>query len=265
MKQFTVIPARRVRSAWSRSRLSLAVLLFCAAFVSLAQAGLPAATRWADPSTVRLDVEFPGEGYHATWDMARCDCGDLLIRSELSVPGSVESGESMLVGGRVVLSRGFNDAEEELLGASLDAPALMMQLALSLLERVAPAGPSASVGTAQVDFDEPLNPIHLDSGSAAGSFWAPWSVSGTITALNESQRQFDFNFRFSTGNPGEELIGSMRLWGTAEYARKPFPVDPSSSLSDWVISWREAADPAMAASADIQTLESLRKLLRRTR
>ena len=170
MKIFTVIPGGKFRNAWSRSGWLLSVLLFYATSVNLAQAAeLPAATRWADPSTVRLDVEFPGEGYHATWDMARCDCGDLLIRSELSVPGSVESGESMLVGGRVVLSRGFNDAEEELLGASLDAPALMMQLALSLLERVAPAGPSASVGTAKVDFEEPLNPIHLDSGSAAGS------------------------------------------------------------------------------------------------
>jgi hypothetical protein len=265
MKIFTVILRRSLKNAWPRSALPLAVMLFCAASVNLAQAGLPAATRWADPSTVQLDVEFPGEGYHATWDMARCDCGDLLIRSELSVPGSVESGESILVGGRVVLSRGFNDKEEELLGASLDAPALMMQLALSLLERVAPAGPSALVGTTAVDFEEPLNPIHLDSGGAAGSFWAPWSVSGTINAPDESQRQFDFHFRFSTGNPGEELIGSMRLWGAAEYAQKPFPVDPSSSLSDWVISWREEADPAMAASADIQTLESLRKLLRQTR
>ena len=265
MTNRTVIPGKRFRNAWSQSGWALAVLLFCVTFSGAVLAELPSATRWADPSTVRLDVEFPGEGYHATWDMARCDCGDLLIRSELSVPGSVESGESMLVGGRVVLSRGFSDAEEELLGASLDAPALMMQLVLSLLERVAPAGPSASVGTTEVAFDEPLNPIHLDSGGAAGSFWAPWSVNGTITALDESQRQFDFHFRFSTGNPGEELLGSMRLWGTAEYARKPFPVEPSSILSDWVISWRDEADPAMAASVDIQTLGALRKLLQQTR
>jgi len=245
--------------------LALVFLLFSAIPASGVQAELPPATRWADPSSVRLDVEFPGEGYHATWNMARCDCGDLLIESELSAPGEVESGESMLVGGRVVLSRGFGDTDAELLGNSLDAPALMMQLVLSLLERVAPDGPSASAGNSEIAFEEPLNPIHLDSGGAAGSFWAPWSVKGTIKAPTESQREFDFHFRFSTGNPGEELIGSMRLWGTADYAKKSFPVEPLSALDDWVVSWRDEEDPAKAAADDVQTLQALRKLLQQTK
>ena len=265
MKIFTANLQGTRSNNWPIRLSALAVCLFFVTCAGPAQAELQPATRWADPSSVRLDVEFPGDGYHATWDMFRCDCGDLLIRSELSAPGAVESGESMLVSGRVVLSRGFGDTNEELLGASLDAPALMMQLVLSLLEREAPEGPSASTGTRDVAMQEPLNPIHLDSGGAAGSFWAPWSVTGTIKAPNESQRQFDFQFRFSTGNPGEELLGSMRLWGTSEYAEKDFPVEASSVLSGWVMSWRDEADPAAAVAADIQTLEALRKLLRQTK
>jgi hypothetical protein len=241
------------------------VLLFSSLlllFAASTHAALPPETRWADPSSVSLEVEFPGNGYHATWDMFRCSCGDLLIRSELSVPGAVESGESLLVSGRVVLSRGFGDADESLLGASLDAPALMMQLVLTLLERVAPAGPSGIFNGDEVSVDEAAIQIYLDSGGAEGTFWAPWSVTATIKPLNETARQFDLRFQFSTGNPGEELIGSMRLWGTAEYARLPFPIESTAALSDWVMTWRNETDPAIGATENLSTLGELRELLK---
>jgi len=242
------------------------LFLLCGlSFVLTAQAELPPETRWADPSSVQLDIEFPGDGYHANWEMFRCDCGDLLIRSELSVPGETESGESLLVAGRVVLNRGFGDSDEELLGASLDAPALMMQLVLSLLDRIEPAGPSVITADRQVDVNEPLNPIHLDSGGASGTFWAPWSVKGSLKPVTDTRRQFVLNFSFSTGNPGEEMLGSMRLWGLAEFARREFPIPPSTELSGWSINWRNETDPAIAAAADAETLEELRKLLRKSR
>ena len=248
-------------------RSSICLFLTCLCLLSrpVAAAELSSATRWADPSSVRLDVEFPGNGYHATWELFRCDCGDLMIRSELSVPGEVESGETVLVGGRVILTRGFDNEDETLLGASLDAPALMMQLVLSLLERIAPAGPSANNASTDVAMEEPLHPIHLDSGDAAGSFRAPWAVEGTIAPLTESKRQFDLSFRFSTGNPGEELLGSMRLWGSAEYAPGVFPLAEDALLSDWTVTVRDADDIAASAVSDVASVDSLRKLLRRTK
>lgn len=226
-------------------------------FSVCAVAGLPPETRWADPVSVRLDVEFPGTGYHANWKLFRCDCGDLLVRSELSIPGEVEKGETMLVGGRVVLSRGFGEDQAEL-GSSLDAPALMMQLALRLLERSLPAGPSMLNGLENVSVEDLIGPIHLDTGTAAGSFFAPWNVQGTVESVGESQRRFDLQFRFSTGNPGEELVGSMRLSGLAEFAGLAFPYPPSTSLQGWQLNWRDEADPAAAESAGSETLGELR-------
>jgi len=114
----------------------LAVLLFGA---TPASAEITPETRWADPSRVDLSVEFPGEGYHANWELFRCDCGDLLVRSELSAPDAVDRGETLLLQGRAVLSRGFGEHQDEL-GSSLDAPALMMQLALRLLDWAFPKG-----------------------------------------------------------------------------------------------------------------------------
>jgi hypothetical protein len=245
-----------------RAILTTQLLCVCLlACLAPARAELAPETRWADPSSVRLDVEFPGDGYHATWELFRCDCGDLLVRSELSIPGEVEKGETLLVEGRAILSRGFGEHQAEL-GSSLDAPALMMQLALRLLERSAPAGPSTITGPGDVAVDEQISPIHLDSGSAAGSFTAPWSVKGTIEPVGETKRRFDLQFRFSTGNPGEDLAGAMRLSGLAEYADTQFPLTPSSVLEGWQLNWRDEADPAAGAAQSAATLEELRGLIR---
>jgi len=214
-------------------------------------------TRWADPSSVRLDVDFPGNGYHAHWDMFRCQCGDLLIRWELTVPGEAETGETLLVKGRVVMSRGFGKYQDDL-GPSLDAPALMLQTALLLLERSAPAGPSATAEQTEVDVEDGINPIHVDSGTAAGSYLAPWRVKGTISPVSETRRKFNLEFTFSTGNPGEELAGNMRLSGLAEYADNEFPQPPSTPLEGWQLFWLDDADPAAEDAANLRTLADLR-------
>ncbi len=132
-------------------------------------AGLPTETRWADPSSVQLNIEFPGNGYHASWELFRCSCGDLLVRAEMAVPGEVESGELLLIGGRAVLTRGFDVYKAEA-AASLDAAALMMQLALRLLERSAPGGPADISAPVKVDLLDEINHIYLDTGYAEGAF-----------------------------------------------------------------------------------------------
>ncbi|MEE8496475.1 MAG: hypothetical protein V3S21_08355 [Xanthomonadales bacterium] len=220
-------------------------------------AELPAETRWADPSSVRLDVDFPGVGYHASWVMFRCQCGDLLIRWELNLPGETEKGETLLVNGRVVLSRGFGEYREEL-GTSLDAPALMMQTALLLLERSVPKGPSAIVKNTEVEVEDEINPIHVDSGTAAGSYMAPWLVQGTIRPTSATRRKFDLEFTFSTGKPGEELAGNMRLSGIAEYGDGEFPQPPSTPLEGWQLFWIDEEDPAAEGAAELTTLAQLR-------
>lgn len=232
--------------------------LICLLILSLpVVAELPSETRWADPSSVRLDVDFPGNGYHASWLMFRCPCGDLLIRWELNVPGETQKGETLLVNRRVVLSRGFGEHQEEL-GSSLDAPALMMQTALLLLERSAPAGPAAITDNTEVRVDDEINPIHVDSGTAAGSYMAPWSVRGTIKLSSETRRKFDLDFTFSTGKPGEELAGNMRLSGLAEYGEGEFPQPPSTALEGWKLFWIDDADPAAKGAAKLTTLAELR-------
>ena len=243
-------------------------LLQCMAVICLASAlsvpGLRAeisdTTRWSDPSHVKLGVEFPGDGYHADWELFRCDCGDLLVRSELNVPGDVEAGETLLVGGRAVLSRGFaGDAE---LGASLDAPALMMQLALRLLERAEPGGPARITGDRDIDLVEEISPILLETYSATGGFQAPWSLQGRISPAGETRRRFDLHFEFKVGAGSAAQQGTIRLKGVADFAALDFPLAGAASLEDWKLTWRDDDDPARVRAAEGATLDDLRNAIR---
>lgn len=230
--------------------------------LSAAQADVTAETRWADPVRVDLGVEFPGDGYHADWELFRCDCGDLLVRSELSVPGEVDRGETLLVQGRAVMSRGFGEHQAEL-GSALDAPALMMQLALRLLERVEPGGPSRVEAPVEVDLLDEINPILLESWSAVGGFQAPWSVSGGISPAGADQRRFDLAFEFTAGAGSEAQKGQIRLKGLADFSTAAFPVPDSEGLEGWRLDWRDSNDPAIPDAAQAETLLELRQALKK--
>lgn len=238
--------------------------LLAAALLSLpalASAEITDGTRWADPTRVDLSVEFPGEGYHAQWELFRCDCGDLLVRSELSAPDAVNKGETLLLEGRAVLSRGFGEHQDEL-GSSLDAPALMLQLALRLLERVEPGGPARVTAPVDVDVVDAINQIHLESYSAVGGFHAPWSVQGSLAPAAAEQRRFDLRFAFSVGAGSDVQQGAMRLKGVADFAAGDFPLPGSGSLDGWALTWRDEQDPAIPAAAKARTLDELRAAIR---
>jgi len=238
-----------------------AVLIFASMIMTpgYSAAEISAETRWADPSRVQLNVEFPGDGYHASWELFRCDCGDLLVRSELNVPGEVEKGETLLVGGKAVLSRGFGERQAEL-GASLDAPALMMQLALRLLERAEPGGPAKITAATDVDLEDAIHHINLDTGVAVGGFRAPWKINGSISPPGQTQRRFDLRFTFSIGAEGEVQQASMRLSGLAEFAGGQFPLPGSTRIGDWDLTWRDEID---ALPAKAETLDELRASIRK--
>ena len=228
----------------------------------LMAAPLAAGVQWKDPSSMQLEVDFPGNGYHASWQLFRCSCGDLLIRSELVVPGEVTHGDILLVANRAVLTRGFGpEAEEEI---SFDAPALMMQLAMLLLQRAEPAGPAAINDRRQVDVEDKINYINLDTGAVAGGFPAPWRVQGTVWPQADTQRRFDLVFTFNPGGGAgtEQEQGRMKLAGVAEYAAGEFPLADGTRLGEWRLSWRDEDDAAAATAGKAASLAELRQLLK---
>ena len=216
--------------------------------------------RWGDPSHVVLDVTFPGDGYHANWEMFRCQCGDLLVHSELNIPGEAEKGETLMVARRAVLTRGFGEYQDEMAG-SLDAPALMMQTALRLLERAEPGGPSKVQDEVQVNVSEEIMNIMLDTGTAAGGYQAPWTVTGSIAPVGDTRRSFDLDFKFTVRDDSGELMVGMRLKGVADFAKTEFPVAGEEPLEGWLLTWRDEADPLATEARSLRTVEQLRQLI----
>ncbi|HKJ18866.1 MAG TPA: hypothetical protein VJ984_16040 [Xanthomonadales bacterium] len=210
---------------------------------------------WQDVTAVRLDVQFPGDGYHAKWLLHRCDCGDLLIESELDIPGDLERGELLLVEQRAVLERGFR-AEELQSQMSWDAPALMLQLTGYLLERSFPNGPASVTESTEIEVSENSEGIALDSGNAVGGFPAPWSVIASAKPVEGSKRNFDLEFHFAIPNSGE--TAKMRLKGVGDYAERDFPLSEDMPIEDWKLTWRNEDDPASSAR-NVRTLADLRE------
>ena len=233
--------------------------LLLAPLTALAQ--IAPETRWADPSHVILDMTFPGDGYHANWELFRCSCGDLLVHSDLAIPGETEKGETLMVARRAVLSRGYGVYQEEA-GSSMDAPALMMQLTLRLLERAEPGGPSKVEEEVSVDVTEEIMNIMLDTGTAVGGFQAPWSVKGKLAPAGDEKRRFDLDFTFTVRDDDGELEVTMHLKGMADFAKTPFPVAPTEPLENWTLTWRDDKDPLIAHMAGIKTLVDLRSLIK---
>lgn len=241
------------------------ILLATLALSAPLPAQLTSSTRWADPSVVKLMIEFPGQGYNATWNLFRCDCGDLLVRSDLNVPGETVSGDVLLVEQQVVLSRGFGKYADQA-AASIDTAALMLQLALRLLEHTVPGGPAQVKNQVEVAFSEPTIHLHLDTGAAAGSFFAPWSVEGTVEPGSDDQRRFQLEFTFMGGTPQEPVEGTMQLNGLADFADSVFPMPDDELLDGWNLDWRDSGLPG-AADADTPlpqavTLGELRNVLK---
>ena len=238
-----------------------AILLSLLLMPMAAIAQIAPETRWGDPSHVILDMTFPGDGYAANWELFRCSCGDLLVHSELAIPGEAEKGETMMVAQRAVLSRGYGEYLGEM-GSSMDAPALMMQLALRLLERAEPGGPSKIVEETSVDITEEIMNIMLDTGTAAGGFQAPWSAKGKLAPVGDTKRRFELEFTFTVRDDDGELDVAMHLKGEADFAKTPFPVNANEPLENWTLTWRDDTDPLISQMAGIKTLGDLRTLIK---
>ena len=222
-----------------------------------------AGTAWSQPFLTRLDITFAGGSFHARWDISRCDCGDLYIRAEETLPQEIRHGEQLLVDNTALLVRGYDGHEGALLPL-LDSPALMMQLLFVLLQKAAPAGPQVVHTMLNTDISEASVPIELDSGSAFGLFPAPWLLSGSIepgaAGRFRYELKFEYSFRAEINVSSREQI---LLSGFVDYTEQAFPVAGSELLDEWSLEWLQkniAQRPGLEPGI---SLDQFRKLVKK--
>jgi len=223
------------------------------------QAEVEKGTLWRDAVVTELDVDFGGTGFHARWRFHRCECGDLQVQVEQITPDDIQSGELLMVGGQLLLARGFQQQYVDI-EPLMQAPSLMLQLAYSLLDRSQPGGPYA-VGNKQLwDEAEEIRDFKLDTGLATGTFAAPWGVKGSGWKTDSGHRRFELLFRFSNPIPGNpEQTGSFGLSGDLDFSQQLFPYPGSTNLEGWKVQWLSLDERESKPAGKDITLDELRR------
>jgi hypothetical protein len=230
------------------------------ALLAGAEVDIAADTPWAQSAFTRLDVDFPGGEFHARWDIHRCACGDILVQAEETLPEGPSTGELLLVGGRVLLARGFANMDPG--AALLDSPMLMLQLLLVLVQQAEPAGPAAISAEREVDLAEEREPLRLDTGTAHGGFPAPWRLGGMLRPAEAGSRRFDLSFEFASGMVRRAAPdASMRLAGVMDFGDRAFPYDGKMRLKGWKVFMLDPDDAARIEGQPAGNLADLRALV----
>jgi len=247
--------ARKQRSC------SLLLVFLLVAGMQTATAEVEKNTLWRDAVVTVLDVDFTGTGFHARWQYHRCHCGDLLVQVEQIAPDGMLTGELLMVGGQVLLSRGFEGQGENIMPL-MQAPVLMLQLTDAILNRSEPRGPH-SVSTKQKwDVEEDKMDFNLRTGFATGTFAAPWRVDGSGWRTESGHRRFELNFQFTVPMPDDAVeTSSIGFTGDLDFRKQGFPYPESTVLDGWKIQRFAIGEEESKLVSDGLTLKKLREEL----
>jgi hypothetical protein len=165
----------------------------------------------------RIEVRSSARGVSSSMSIVIASNGDFLLRTE--------SGEMMVVGGRILLAKNVEMSAGAEIDA-LDAPVLDMRLAITLLEKGVPSGPASVRAQQPVSVSESAEPLEVSTSSASAQFPAPWSLHGMVTRVDATHLSFKLKFDFAQAT--QPLIIS----GTWERGT-PLTFPDSLSTSDW--------------------------------
>lgn len=214
---------------------------------------------WRDSVVTDLAVDFGGTGFHARWQLHRCQCGDLHVEVEQIAPDSMLTGELLMVDGVALLSRGFEQQGVDI-EPLIQAPSLMLQLAYSILNRVHPDGPYDVDSKQTWDLTEKTQSFNLDTGLATGVFAAPWEVKGSGWKTESGHRRFELLFRFSNPTPERaDATDYIKFSGDLDYLQQTFPYPATVVMDDWRIQWISLNDLESEPVEQGLTLEELRR------
>lgn len=215
-------------------------------------------TAWQDAAVTLLDVDFPDTGFHGRWEFFHCECGDVLLRLEQTAPDGVLTGEMLLVDGQVLLARG-DIAQVPDLEPMMQAPALMLQLALALINRALPDGPAAVPPPIEFDETEPRAPVDINTGMAFGQFQAPWQAVGKAWRAGPERRRFDLDFTFANPQPDDAGRTDRMVFNAGlDYGDVGFPLREETLLAGWRVQWMSRSETESTPAADDLTLAALR-------
>jgi hypothetical protein len=196
-------------------------------FVMLAMPLSVAADDWFAPTRVVIRTGMLLHRDYLSVTMITSASGDTRIDVKTFANGKTRAGQLLLVGGRILLVKDVEITPGAEIDA-VDAPALEVQLALKLLAKAVPSGPSAVTSTWPIQLSDQNEPIEVSTPSASGEYQAPWTLRGGLKRESSARVSFNLTFAFKGAPQPLTISGSWKQ-------TNPAPVFPDS-LS--VIGWR---------------------------
>lgn len=157
------------------------------------------------------------------------DTGDIQIDVEISQAGAIKNGKIMMIGGRVMTTRGpITDPGYEI--DALDGAILQLQLVTKLLGRAIPEGPATIKSSQHFDYSDSKTGVQIATPSAGGMMPAPWRVVGELKRGQADVVGFDLAFT----SPSREGKGTTAM----SFSGKLFnalntKIDDKMELASW--------------------------------
>jgi hypothetical protein len=146
-------------------------------------------------------------------------------------PGS-QQGEILVVAEKAMLTRSF-EIETGYEIYALDGATLLYRLALSILDRIYPEGPTDVNERRQVDFTELSETIYVSTTSAFINFYTPWSVKGYVEKKNKGKIAYDIIFNWTT--PDKHGSENIQFFGEWIRTNETLTLPDDLKLDDWRI------------------------------
>jgi hypothetical protein len=214
---------------------------------------------WYDAN--RLAVHFASADGEADWLFELASGSEYRITLDEKLGDAPVVGVIMVVGGQVMISKGL---ELELGGEtdSLDAPALVQQLTLKLLQHAYPQGREQVLGVE--NFRMTRNYLYLTAATsrASAEFAPPWTVTGKIDNGNFDYVDFELDFE------APDVDYRAQFSGRWEKLVDPVAFPDSMIIEDWRV-WPLVPQPDpppfrpgwTARDMRIVTLGDLRRIM----
>lgn len=187
-----------------------------------------AGSPWYQASESKIRVSSGGSSDFAQWKFLFPEADSVSIDFDTRAQGIAQTGKILLVGGRVMLTKGFSPGKGYEIDA-LDLPILNYQLVVTLLSQAFPPGPDKFEGKQTVSVSEQKRGIKIATTSASGRYPSPWTLKGEMQ--RRDVETIDFSFTFSCAENGAQQ--AFLISGEWKKAAKPSPLDPSMSLEGW--------------------------------
>lgn len=197
----------------NKATFAIIMILLHMIFVSICAAGEEAAcgdpcgkpTLWADFNAVTLKVTAPNAHGYAIWNSKYDkETFDIQIDVEASDGKEIKKGKILMVGGRVMATKGpVTEPGYEI--DSLDEAILQQQLVVRMLGESLPKGPADIKGVKAIDFTKTKTGIKFATPSASGFIAPPWTVKGEIKVIANDVVEYSLLLTSGTkGKPADQ-------------------------------------------------------------